>query len=367
MERKRKAGSVSKGLTLVELMVALAISSFLILGIFQIYSNARVTDKVGQAVGRVQETGRVVLDMLSRDLRMVGYYGCIDPRTITSQSINVVALNSPITANDILDSSLQGFDVASGWAVGTQFDNTDIAADAIIGSDVVAIQRMRSSGVSVASEDITATTITLESKALGVQKDSLVLVANCNGGHVFRVTNDVSEDLILRHDESGNTQSVFSAWYGTDASVMGFVSSAYFVADTGRNGADGADIFALYRQYDTSTSGAAGFEVEEIVEGVESLQIEYGERVGDGNIRFVPASTDGLDMLNVESIRIAVLVSSTDNVLQAEDELTYSLLNESVVVSDDASTGLTHSKDRRVRQVFRGTINLRNRPISKDS
>jgi len=51
----------SRGLSLVELMVALAIGSLLIAGAVYVYSQSRNTQRVSEAVARLQEKGRYVL------------------------------------------------------------------------------------------------------------------------------------------------------------------------------------------------------------------------------------------------------------------------------------------------------------------
>ena len=46
------------GLSLVELLVALAVSSLLLLGVTSIYFSSRQTDNLGSELARIQETGR---------------------------------------------------------------------------------------------------------------------------------------------------------------------------------------------------------------------------------------------------------------------------------------------------------------------
>ena len=139
--------------------------------------------------------------------------------------------------------------------------------------------------------------------------------------------------------------------------VMRFLSTVYFVADTNRVNSAGNAVYALYRQRDTSS----GFVVEELVEGVENMQVLYGQRLSTGNVRYVPADTADLNMGSVESVRIGVLVASTQNVQQGNDELSYLLPGITVDHGDD--TGINHLSDRRIRRTFVTTVNIRNREI----
>ena len=63
------------GLTLVELMVALAIGSFLMIGAIQIYSQSRQAFVVNESIARVQETAQFAMDTIEADLRMASNWG----------------------------------------------------------------------------------------------------------------------------------------------------------------------------------------------------------------------------------------------------------------------------------------------------
>lgn len=68
-----KTGSL--GFTLVELMVALAIGSVLLIGATTIYVQGRSTFRVTETVSRLQEDARYVIDTLEPDIRMASYFG----------------------------------------------------------------------------------------------------------------------------------------------------------------------------------------------------------------------------------------------------------------------------------------------------
>jgi len=62
-----------RGLTLVEIMVALVISLFLLAGLLQMFIGTRQSSRVQENLSRVQENGRFVIDFLSRNIRLAGY------------------------------------------------------------------------------------------------------------------------------------------------------------------------------------------------------------------------------------------------------------------------------------------------------
>ncbi len=63
------------GVTLVELMVALSIGSFLIIGALQVYNQSREAFVVNESVARVQETAQFAMDTIEADLRMASNWG----------------------------------------------------------------------------------------------------------------------------------------------------------------------------------------------------------------------------------------------------------------------------------------------------
>ena len=63
------------GMTLIELMVALAIGSFLMIGAVTVFMQSRTTFRITESVSRLQENARFALDAIEPDIRMASYYG----------------------------------------------------------------------------------------------------------------------------------------------------------------------------------------------------------------------------------------------------------------------------------------------------
>lgn len=69
-----------RGLSLIELMVAILLSSLLLLGVLELYSNTSRTDRSGSALADLQDDARVAMEFIKRDIRRAGYLGCADPQ-----------------------------------------------------------------------------------------------------------------------------------------------------------------------------------------------------------------------------------------------------------------------------------------------
>jgi len=354
-----------KGLTLVELMVALALSSVLILGVITVYFDARSTDKIGNALARIQETGRFSIDFLAKDIRMAGYQGCIDPETL---QVNIIANNPPTTS--LFQSALRGFEVDDrNWADGLEFDGTTIETQAKLNTSVISIQRASTTDTELTGNmRANNANVQITTNSAGFQQGDVVIIADCENADMFRISSTPNENdsngnshITLAHANNVNTDNKLSTLYDESANVMSFQSLTYYVGDTGRTNTQGDTIYALYRQVDQlNNSASRTFDIQELVEGVDSMKVTYGERLATGNLRYVPVE-DVTEMANVESIRLGLLIASNDYALPSPDNQTYELPGLTISPEGTAGATETHEINTRVRRVFTSTINLRNR------
>ena len=122
------------GMTLIELMVALAIGAFLMIGAITVFMQSRTTFRVTESVSRLQENARFSLEVLEPDIRMAHYWG------LTTATTNVGNRARPTAANGIgpdncgnnwtinLDQAVQGSNNSYGFGCagfGTVETNAD--------------------------------------------------------------------------------------------------------------------------------------------------------------------------------------------------------------------------------------------------
>ncbi len=290
--------AAQRGLTVVELMVAVTISLVLLAGLIQILASSRQAYRVQEAASRLQENGRFAVDFLARDLRMADFWGCVPDLSEVTNNL------PPPPATGYINFGAGGIGGTNG-ASGAP-DSVTIR-EAYAGS-------IRVTGVSGPASIPVASTANL-------QHNEVVIVSDCSHADVFRITNTdpVTTPLIPNTNLSKN--------YNTDAQVYQARELTYSV---GAN-ADGDPV--LQRN-------DGGGNVD-LVEGVEDMQIVYGEDTdGDGAPnRYVPIGTAGLDLTRVVSLRVTLTVRSLeDNIVPA-----------------------INSGDRRLRRTFTTTVSLRNR------
>lgn len=77
-----------RGLTLVELMIGIALGLLVILAVTYVFSASRASYRHQESFSAVQESGRIALEVLGRDIRMAGNPGCGNLAFLTHVSAN---------------------------------------------------------------------------------------------------------------------------------------------------------------------------------------------------------------------------------------------------------------------------------------
>ncbi|HKJ52369.1 MAG TPA: PilW family protein, partial [Gammaproteobacteria bacterium] len=245
-----------RGISLVEIMVALVISLFLLAGIVQVYLGNKSTFKFTNALAEVQENGRYALDLMSQDLRLASEWGCIefDP-TDTSN------INNTLPSLASYDSDFHDFTGEPGIE-GTNDDGP------LNNSDTLTLRGGKTGQANVKSPFEAATSTKLDiSPNSGIGAGDIVLVARCGANDLL--INEEADILLVTLTNSTATETKLtfatgkSQQFENDAMVLELQTVNYFIAA----GASGEP--ALYRrEFDAAA--------QELVEGVENLQILYG-------------------------------------------------------------------------------------------
>ncbi len=359
-----------QGYSIIELMVASVIGLVVLSGAITVFSGNKSSQEMSSGMARIQESGRVALDILSNDIRLTGYQGCTNG-TITP---SVIATVQP-TVNLPMEALWGGEFDGTDWSPAEHTDLSAIKNSPKAGSDIIYVQH-GSGRTALLSTSMTSLSgpISLETNPDQLAEDDLVMISNCSSADIFRassVSNPTGTSTAVSVGFAAgtdNTQSSLNAIYTVDTGgamnnpmrVMRFESNAYFVGDSGRDDKNGNDIYSLF-VVDT-TSPTKPFAAVELVEGVENMQVLYGERLDTGAIRYLPAGGAGLNMNNVVSIQIGLLVASTNEITTADDDRTY-LLADVKVGPPSSTNSVKHDGGRTLRAAFNSTIQLRNRRL----
>lgn len=342
-----------RGLSLLELMISLALGGFLMLGLVSMFLATRSSAQIETALARVQENGRFALDLMSQDILRSGYTGCNSVRGIVTE-----------LAKDAAFEDLRGHERSgAGWSPDAPvLIGLDPYSTARNGSDVIILQTGVSMGHDELTTDIAPTdrSFDISDNTSGViQQNDLIILSNCLTSHLLRVTNSpaTSGAAEVKYETSGNVDSGVEPGYRYTAQteLMTVENVAWYVADTGRV-KNGYNVWALYR-LDLGVSSSFR---EEMIEGVEYMQVLYGERSGTGVLRttrFVSAPNVS-DWQNVVAVRVSLLIQSYELARTEDDTNNYVMLDETI----GAATTIAHGGGRALRKVFNTTLALRNTP-----
>lgn len=109
-----------QGLTLVELMIGIALSLLVILAITYVFSASRASYRHQESFSAVQESGRIALEVLARDIRMAGNPGCGDLRVLRHLSENAAVPAARFSDRGAIGGNQTTLTVLRGSAEATQ-------------------------------------------------------------------------------------------------------------------------------------------------------------------------------------------------------------------------------------------------------
>ena len=332
------------GISLVEVLVALVISLFLLGGIIQVYLANKTSYSFSNSISRIQENGRFAMDTMAQDLRMAGFFGCaiFAPGDAAAMDALVNNLN---TAGPGYDPALYDF-LQRDLVEGTENDGMN-------GSDSITLRGATPGNATVMPPYMSTSAVIFISAPNDIQTGDIVMASNCRGGDIFQVSNINANGTLVHNTgadtpgnynpdscKGGNTHCL-SQTYGGDASIFKLQTVTYSIA-VGESGEP-----ALWR----SVNGVN----EELIEGIGQMQVLYGVDTSDDDhpnqymTATAIAANAAITWYDVMSIRLMLLVRSESvGIVEAPQIITY-------------NGATTTAADTRLRQVFTTTITLRNR------
>lgn len=329
------------GFSLIELMIGMALALLLAAVIVTVFSRASRTSSVTQTLNEMQEQGRVALDMLQQDVRLAGYIGCNSNRLLNSGGlVNVTAAPNGYLNN--IGQYLLGHEgTGAAFSPVASAGLTTADPEPLLDSDAITVRIPAGEPAALSGTMANGTAVIPVFSTAGFAAGQRAVVGDCAQSTAFVVTGLAGG---IEHSDVGglNADPDVGRAFGPDAMVAPFTTVTYYIAENGV----GTNRSLYRRVNDTALS-------EEIVEGVEEFQLQYGVDT-DGDIfadLFVTAD-DVADWSRVVSVRASLLMRSKLE-RAAQSPQTYAFNG----VPDVAAA------DDRLRRPFNVTIQLRNRTL----
>ncbi len=357
MRRNYEKLGAAQGFSLVELMVALVIGMLIMAAVMAVMVNSNKNYITTDSMARLQENARFAMEFLTKDLRRAGYLGCSDDVDTISSTLN----GGFAGGGGLAVQPLEGINNYTGGSVWSPSANAPSLNDPATGSDVIAIRYMDLNNPIDLVQEMPSTSARLfVNPDHGLQEGDIIMLSDCDSADVMQITSiedgagansgkkGINHNAGAPPPEPGNSTQKLSKIYGEDATIMKFGSFAYYIRQDPVSGTR-----SLYR---TTLDGP-----EELVEGIETMQILYGLVSTGDRIPTVYKTADQVgdvsEWRNVVSLRVAFVASTIANT--RDGQLTTDTPTDT---GNYDVNGFDYNPvdERRIRKVFTSTIMLRN-------
>lgn len=383
------------GVTLVELMIAITISSIVMIGISSVYTSSKRSYKLQEEFSRLQENGRFAINHITRFVRGAGYSGCASGLTnmvnnlnnstdsawnfatgiegyeyvgtVPGQLATLAATPTPAVAGDLDKWKATTTDVplpATADLLGHTFSpvaNTDILISRTADGSGVEVSEDNGGGQVFITDNGSHECADGTTGYSGLCKGDILVISDCQQSIIFQTTNIqvTSGRVNLVHANAdmsayggpGNLDPDLDMLLKQGNEVMRISTKAFFVG----KGANGPSLFMKQGNADAV----------ELVEGVESMQVLYGVDTGDANPDNIPnhyvTANKVPNFADVVAVRVTILLRSVKELPWRDDSNKTYLLGG---MDNDTAVRLTSPTDKRLRKVMSTTIKVRNRAFS---
>lgn len=330
-----------RGLSLVELMIAITLGLIVLAALLGVFSQNNRSFRQNDALSQMQDSARFALDSLARDLSMAGFYGGmygasnIPPFTVPLTRDCGDADTGTIPATPwayLVKRRVEFRNHQSSIAIATAFNclgqtDTPVAAN----TDIVVIRRVAGQ----ATADLTSGSL-----------------AKLRPNNVYLKTNGTAGSIV----HNGNSTD-FAMSASTDAPLQApvtfykYVPRVYFIRSYSQTATDGIPSLCRMELQQVATPTMA---VECLADGVENLQIEWGlDLTNDCVVDTYTSNPGDADTLAQFAItaRIWLLVRTTQTDGGYTDAKTFDFADYKTTTP---LSGAYH------RRVFSTTVQLRN-------
>jgi type IV pilus assembly protein PilW len=347
--KKNQPHVLQIGMTLIEIMIALLLGAFLLGGVIKIFVNAKQTYGMQEGLSRLQENSRYALEILSKDLRLSGFQGCISITDLTPTNTAAAPIIAPTPASILVGyNGSEASPATTTWSPALPAALSGLATPVTPGTDVITVVYGESCGgyltanITTANPDVQIPS----SNTCGIAVGDPILISSCTNADLFRATavtpSTAANPTRITTGASLPATCATPPCYKIGSEVFAYRAYSYLI----RPGTNGEP--SLFR-FDNAKAESSTNPIE-ILEGIENLQILYGEDTdADGVANQYKTAASVTDITDVASVRISILARTSENL--ASQTLTYDY---------NGTTGINPG-DRRIRRVFNATLAVRNR------
>ncbi len=367
-----------KGVSLIELMIGLLLGSLLLLGVFKIYQSMKHSINLVQAEAELQENARFSFAVISSIVQNAGKYGCVTSierahRSLVDNTDTIIAqtfhpehgiegweatgTGRAATYNAALDAAV--ITTPNNHWYPSQNTVIDSRTKSVPHSDILKIWYTKKASATVSA--VSGGVLTMS--AIDLEAGNIIAISDCQSLTFAQVCSCDTADATTceGNDERADVSVGSCNTPGNktmDFSQLNIPTSNLYILDEviffiGKRDDNRDNPPSLYVRH--LGSNATPDVAEEILEGVESMQILYGEdSSGDYSADAYISANQVVNWQRVVSLKISLLLRSTKKQVFTQQQ---------VVNFNGAPITYSDTTDKHLRRVFSSTISLRNRAI----
>ncbi len=319
MNISRKAQS---GFSLIELMVGLGIGVFLIAGTLSVYQESQSAILASERMARLQESGRYAIQVIEQDIRAVGLWGQLNSTEfVTGRATDADPIDIAVTGDCWQNWTVNLDTPVEGGENNNPYNATCLGGEGYVNNTDVLVVRYAD--------------------------HTDLLPADLVAGGLYLRSDQIKAEIF--------TGTTLPGGFATDARLNELRSVAYFVSD--QSDTD-PDVPSLRRAFIDTSGAQPAIAIEEVISGVEDLQVQYGvDLTNDGSANSYVGADGVADAQTIVSVRVWVRLRTIEPELGFVDDRTWVYSEEAI----NASATATDDDDAFRRTLMSKTIELRNR------
>ncbi|MDC0661187.1 PilW family protein [Marinobacter sp. SS21] len=356
MATRSRFPSRQRGLSLVELMIAMALGLVMMAGLTQIFISNQRSFTLSQALAYVQESGREGAAILAREIRNADYWGCL------SEATEVVSNLNGGSGSDLLDNLTMGVQV---------YPDTDATNQIVDGSHVIVLRGIDANNPIRVNRVPSGEAATLEvNDASSISQGDILMVSDCQNANIFQVTNNPSHnnsDQVVHNTGGtvtpGNEEQDMPKAYTDNASIFRPTVVRYSV-QFDEDGRRALVMERLQLSNNGGTASALGDPIE-LVGDVRDLRTAIGLDTSDAGAVDSWAAPPAQDDANAANTLAQVLALRVSLLIRSQDQFAGDAPGDYCfpgwLTCADAATGLQTPTDRALYRSYTFTASIRNR------
>ena len=297
-----------QGFGLVEVMIAITLGLLLTAAVLQLFVSNSTTYRSTNSIGVVQDNARFAQDLLSKELCMTGYRGCLSKQNVAVTN----TLNNATTLTYDFSAGLRGYNNLTASLPSELSTHLTEDPKPLAGTDLLLIQGPSSIPVAIVANNDAANLFVAPATSTLLKEGDIALVTDCSKARIFQITGLTaagSKVNVVHSNANYVPGNAISSWdpnnkneiFGTNAELMSYQATTYYLATNSATGQP-----ALYRKLN-------GGLATPLLDYVFDLQILYGvDTNGDRQTDSYQTANNVSNWGNVLTLKLQLLIGSEE-------------------------------------------------------